>query len=101
MLISCSYFSSIWVEVSGESAKDILKKWNSGGEDNRIVIQRYHNKEAMLARLNDKIRPASLFGGMCIGALTVFADFMGVIGSGTGILLAVSNICSYARTYQI
>lgn len=29
---------------------------------------------------------------MCIGALTIVADFMGAIGSGTGILLAVTTI---------
>lgn len=32
------------------------------------------------------------FGGMCIGGLTVLADFLGAIGSGTGILLAVTII---------
>lgn len=26
---------------------------------------------------------AASFGGMCIGALTIFADFLGAIGSGT------------------
>jgi protein transport protein SEC61 subunit alpha len=34
-------------------------------------------------------------GGMCIGLLTIFADFMGAIGSGTGILLAVTIIYEY------
>ena len=32
---------------------------------------------------------------MCIGLLTIFADFMGAIGSGTGILLAVTIIYEY------
>ena len=32
---------------------------------------------------------------MAIGALTIFADFLGAIGSGTGILLAVSIIYEY------
>jgi hypothetical protein len=32
---------------------------------------------------------------MCIGALTIVADFMGAIGSGTGILLAVTIIYQY------
>ena len=32
---------------------------------------------------------------MAIGALTIFADFMGAIGSGTGILLAVTIIYEY------
>jgi len=38
---------------------------------------------------------AATFGGMCIGALTIVADFMGAIGSGTGILLAVTIIYGY------
>lgn len=29
---------------------------------------------------------------MCIGVLTIFADFLGAIGSGTGILLTVTII---------
>ncbi len=41
------------------------------------------------------IPTAATFGGMCIGALTIFADFVGAIGSGTGILLAVTIIYSY------
>ena len=32
---------------------------------------------------------------MCIGLLTIFTDFMGAIGSGTGILLAVTIIYEY------
>ena len=42
--------------------------------------------------LNRYIPTAAAFGGMCIGALTIVADFLGAIGSGTGILLAVTNI---------
>lgn len=37
---------------------------------------------------------------MCIGALTIVADFMGAIGSGTGILLAVTIIYQYYEAYQ-
>lgn len=37
---------------------------------------------------------AATLGGICIGALTIFADFLGAIGSGTGILLTVSIIYS-------
>ena len=34
------------------------------------------------------------------GALTVLADFMGAIGSGTGILLAVTIIYQYFETFE-
>jgi protein transport protein SEC61 subunit alpha len=37
---------------------------------------------------------------MCIGALTIVADLMGAIGSGTGILLAVTIIYQYYEMYE-
>lgn len=37
---------------------------------------------------------------MCIGALTIIADFLGVIGSGTGILLAVGIIYEYFENLE-
>lgn len=37
---------------------------------------------------------------MCIGALTVAADFLGAIGSGTGILLAVTIIYQYYEMFS-
>jgi len=43
---------------------------------------------------------AASFGGMCIGALTILADFMGVIGSGTGMLLAVTIIYGYFEQFK-
>lgn len=42
---------------------------------------------------------AAAFGGMCIGALSVLADFLGAIGSGTGILLAVTIIYQYFEMF--
>lgn len=97
MLGSCAYFSSIWVEVSGSTAKDIAKKWEKDG----ISLRRHRGgRRGIEERLGPYIRTASTFGGVCVGALTVFADFMGVIGSGTGILLAVSNIFEYVTIYR-
>jgi len=36
---------------------------------------------------------------MCLEALSVLADFMGAIGSGTGILLAVTIIYQYFEIF--
>jgi protein transport protein SEC61 subunit alpha len=38
-------------------------------------------------KLSRNINIAAYFGGFCIGALSLLADFLGTIGSGTGILL--------------
>jgi len=45
--------------------------------------------------MNQYIPTAAMLGGMSIGLLTIIADFLGAIGSGTGILLAVTIIYGY------
>jgi protein transport protein SEC61 subunit alpha len=45
--------------------------------------------------LNKYIPTAAALGGMLIGLISIFSDLMGAIGSGTGILLAVSIIYGY------
>lgn len=47
-------------------------------------------KESVQRYLNNYIPIAATFGGACLGALSVACDLMGVIGSGTGLLLAVT-----------
>jgi protein transport protein SEC61 subunit alpha len=58
-----------------------------------------HRESSLVNTLNRYIPVAAAFGGMCIGALTVVADFMGAIGSGTGILLAVTIIYQYFEIF--
>ena len=45
-------------------------------------------------KIKQLVMTAATLGGICIGVLTIFADFLGAIGSGTGILLTVSIIYS-------
>lgn len=62
---------------------------------NQDMIIEGLGKEAMIKYLARYIHIAATFGGVCIGALCIFADFMGAIGSGTGIMLAVTIIYSF------
>jgi len=59
-----------------------------------------HRESNLQKELNRYIPTAAAFGGMCIGALTVLANFMGAIGSGTRILLAVTIIYQYFDTFE-
>jgi protein transport protein SEC61 subunit alpha len=95
ILVSCALFSKIWIEVSGSSPKDVAKQL----QDQGMVIQG-HRETSVIHVLKRYIPIAAAFGGMCIGALTVVADFMGAIGSGTGILLAVTIIFQYFEMFQ-
>eukprot|EP00736_Rhodelphis_marinus_P014223 Rmarinus@m.6257 len=94
ILSSCAIFSKIWIEVSGQSASEVAKQLQS-----QQMEIRGHRQSSMTKELNRYIPTAAAFGGMCIGSLTVFADFMGAVGSGTGILLAVTIIYQYFEIF--
>jgi protein transport protein SEC61 subunit alpha len=94
ILIACALFSKTWIEVSGSSPRDVAKQL----KDQDMVIKGHREKSTILV-LERYIPIAAAFGGMCIGALTVVADFMGAIGSGTGILLAVTIIFQYFEIF--
>ena len=49
-----------------------------------------HREQSMYKELKRIIPTAAAFGGACIGALSVISDLSGALGSGTGILLAVT-----------
>ena len=94
VLTSCALFSKTWIEVSGSSARDVAKQLRD-----QQMVMKGHRESSLVTILNRYIPTAAAFGGMCIGALTVIADFMGAIGSGTGILLAVTIIYQYFEIF--
>jgi len=94
VLGSCAFFSKIWIEVSGSSPKDVAKQLAD-----QNMVMKGHRDSSMMKLLYRYIPTAAAFGGLCIGALSVVADFMGAIGSGTGILLAVTIIYQYFELF--
>jgi len=94
ILCACALFSKTWIEVSGSSARDVAKQLRD-----QQMFMAGHREQSLVKVLNKYIPTAAAFGGMCIGALTVFADFLGAIGSGTGILLAVTIIYQYFEIF--
>lgn len=90
VLISCGLFAKTWIEVSGTSARDVAKQLR----EQNVVFAGYRDS-SLISVLNSYIPTAAALGGMCIGILSIVADFLGAIGSGTGILLAVTIIYQY------
>jgi len=87
VLTSCGAFAKTWIEVSGQSPRDVAKQLR----DQQMYFNGYRD-QSLLSVLENYIPTAAALGGCCIGVLTMFADFLGAIGSGTGILLAVTII---------
>jgi len=94
VLATCALFSKTWIEVSGSAPKDVAKQLRD-----QQMMMRGHREQSLLKTLNRYIPTAAAFGGLCIGLLSVFSDFMGAIGSGTGILMAVTIIYQYFEIF--
>lgn len=58
-----------------------------------------HREGSMYKELKRVIPTAAALGGAILGGLSVFADLIGALGSGTGILMAVTTIysCTFLR----
>mmetsp|Transcript_166841 Transcript_166841/g.535512 ORF Transcript_166841/g.535512 Transcript_166841/m.535512 type:complete len:478 (-) Transcript_166841:262-1695(-) len=97
VLFTCAQCSKMWVEISGSSPRDVAKMLR----DRQILFKgRRHGDTSLITVLNMYIPTAAAFGGMCIGVLTIVADFLGAIGSGTGILLAVTIIYQHIENAE-
>lgn len=97
VLSSCAVFSRVWITISHTAPRDVAKQLISQG---RWICHVRENEDDMTRFLEKYIPVAASFGGLCVGALTIFADFLGAIGSGTGILLSVTMINQYFEILQ-
>lgn len=94
ILVTCAVFSRTWIEVSGSSAREVSK----GLKDQDVTA--YGGTDKLLyKKLNKYIPIAAVFGGVCIGLLSLMADFLGAIGSGTGILLTCGIIYEFYDSF--
>ncbi len=83
MLVTCALFALAWVEISGQGPPAVKKMLEKRGAKVHGV------KKGDLA---NKIRTAAALGGMAVATLFIAADLLGAIGSGTGVLMAVTII---------
>ena len=85
-------FSIFWVNTSGMDAESVADQITSIG----MQIPGYRSSTQIVKQvLNKYIPPLAVLGGATIGFLAAFADFTGAVGSGTGILLAVTIIYNF------
>ncbi|ELU42349.1 protein transport protein SEC61 alpha subunit [Rhizoctonia solani AG-1 IA] len=90
ILTACALFSKTWIEVSGSGPRDVAKQL----KDQQMVMAG-HREGSMYKELKRVIPTAAAFGGAILGLLSVSADLMGALGSGTGILMAVTIIYNW------
>ena len=88
----CAVFSLIWLEVGGLGPSKVAQQLMDSG----MQIPGYRRSgrpiEAILKRY---IPVVTILGGIIVGLVAGIADFLGVFGTGTGILLSVGIIYQY------
>ncbi|XP_063901314.1 protein transport protein Sec61 subunit alpha-like [Zophobas morio] len=87
---TCALFSRLWIDVSGSGPKEVFKQLRDQG-----IAYAGRRDKSLKSVLERYIPTAAALGGLFIGLLSIAADLMNAIGSGTGILLAVTIIYQY------
>ncbi|KAI8867461.1 SecY protein [Ramicandelaber brevisporus] len=96
MLTTCAVFSRTWIDISGSSPRDVAKQLR---DQETVLATPAGTEGSMYKELKRVIPTAAVVGGLLIGLLSITADLLGAIGSGTGILLAVTIIYQYFELF--
>ena len=94
LVILCGAFSSIWIEVAGQTSRDVARQLIGSG----VVVPGFRRSPVILEKLLNRYIPTlALLGGLLMGILATFADFLNALGTGAGILLTVGILQQYVQ----
>jgi preprotein translocase SecY subunit len=95
MIAFCIVFSLTWLEVGGLGPRTVAKQLIDSG----MQIPGFRRSSKPIESiLNRYIPTVAILGGLIVGLIASVANFLGVFGTGMGILLAVGIIYQY---YQL
>jgi len=96
MIALCGIFSRIWIDTAGMSSKNVAKQLL----DANMQIPGFRRNPRIVERYLERYIPtAAWLGGFFIGVLAAFADFLGALGTGTGILLTTGILRQYYEIF--
>lgn len=92
LMAFCAGFARLWIDVSGIAPRDISRQLIGAG----MQVPGFRRSPAVIEKILDRYIPVvSILGGIIIGGLAAFADFLGALSTGVGILLAVGIMRQY------
>lgn len=91
LVLASMGFAWLWVNLTGMGPRDIAKQLKDSG---MLIPGFRRDTKVMEWVLSRYIMTAALLGGAFVGLLSAGADFLGALGSGTGILLTVGIMYS-------
>ena len=90
VLAGCTFFGKTWIDVTNSGSKEVAKNL----KDYNLTMRGYRDS-TVVAVLDRYIPTTAALGGFGVGALTLLADGLGCVGSGSGLVLAVTIIYQY------
>ena len=88
-LAFCVLFGQFWVSTTGMSSENVAKQIEEGG----MQIPGFRRDRRVIKSVLDRYIPQiTIISSVAVGIVSVFADLLGALGSGTGILLTVGII---------
>jgi preprotein translocase SecY subunit len=88
----CAVFSLIWLEVGGLGPSTVAQQLMDSG----MQIPGYRRSGKPIESILKRYIPVvTILGGIIVGLVAGISDFLGVFGTGTGILLSVGIIYQY------
>jgi preprotein translocase subunit SecY len=92
LMVFCVVFSLTWLEVGGLGPSTVAQQLVDAG----MEIPGYRRSERAVESILKRYIPAvTIVGAIIVALVAGFADFLGVFGSGMGILLSVGIIYQY------
>jgi preprotein translocase subunit SecY len=89
LIILSAIFSKFWVETANMDSKTVAKQLQEGG----MHIPGFRGDIRIIEKvLNKYIPPLTIVGGIVVGLLAAFADVLGALGGGMGVLLTVGIV---------
>ncbi|MHA2182579.1 MAG: preprotein translocase subunit SecY [Promethearchaeota archaeon] len=91
----CIILGRVWVEVSGLAPRDIAGQII----DSKMQVPGFRSSEKILERILKRYIPTLvILNGILIATLSFFADSLGALTSGTGLLISIGIIHQYGET---
>jgi len=95
LVLFCVIFAVTWVQVGGLDSKTVAKQLVDSG----MQIPGFRRSERPIQEMLDRYIPAvTVLGAIIVGLIAASADFLGVFGTGMGVLLTVGILYQY---YQL
>jgi preprotein translocase subunit SecY len=82
----CVLFGQFWVQTTGMDSESVAKQIQEGG----MQIPGFRRDTRVVKKVLDRYIPQiTVLSSIAVGMVAAFADMLGALGSGTGILLTV------------